>query len=161
MQNDDGMYSYISLSMHTFIYTHIYVNICIYEIFVHTYVYVYVTEYEYRSSLLLVYIWVYPQSTYECKRDLPCFPAWVLLPGHVGGGGGRRVVVRPRAFGNKLKEYYRKKYFPWAGQLLNIAGEPDEYERIRQWPVTDIGGWPLVNKSSHIWLTPHKWIAAK
>ena len=22
------------------------------------------------------------------------------------------------------------------------------YERIRQWPVTDIGGWPLVNESS-------------
>ena len=35
------------------------------------------------------------------------------------------------------------------------------YERIRQCPVTDIGGWPLVNESSHIWLTTHKWIVAK
>ena len=35
------------------------------------------------------------------------------------------------------------------------------YERIRQWPVTDIGGWPLVNESSHIWRTSSKWIVAK
>ena len=34
-------------------------------------------------------------------------------------------------------------------------------ERIRQWPVTDIGGWPLVNESSNIWRTSRKWIVAK
>ena len=34
-------------------------------------------------------------------------------------------------------------------------------ERIRQWPVTDISGWTLVNESSHIWLTVLKWIVAK
>ena len=35
------------------------------------------------------------------------------------------------------------------------------FERIRQWPVTDIGDWPLVNESSKIWQTSRKWIVAK
>ena len=35
------------------------------------------------------------------------------------------------------------------------------YEWIRQWPVTDIGGWPLVNELSGIWFTSCKWIVAK
>ena len=35
------------------------------------------------------------------------------------------------------------------------------YERIRQWSVTDIGDWPLVNESSHICLTSRKWSVAE
>ena len=56
---------------------------------------------------------------------------------------------------------------PWGLEVMNLFFLPiwvaysvvvSVYDRVRQWPVTDIGGWPLVNVSSHIRLTSRKWI---
>ena len=52
------------------------------------------------------------------------------------------------------------RLFRLQSQLVNLACKPSIYERIRQWPVMDIGGWPLINESSHIWLTSRKCIVA-
>ena len=46
-------------------------------------------------------------------------------------------------------------------QVVKITMHICIYGRIRQWTVTYIGGWPLVNEPSHIWLTSRKWIGVK
>ena len=43
-------------------------------------------------------------------------------------------------------------------QVVKITMHICIYDRIRQWTVADIGGWPPVNESSHIWRTSRKWI---
>ena len=42
----------------------------------------------------------------------------------------------------------KRSWRTWASHSIQWYGNIQTYERLRQWPVTDIGGWPLVNETS-------------
>ena len=74
----------------------------------------------------------------------------VLLPGHAEvhvERDGKLLII------NLNMQVILKSLFFFFHHPVN--------ERIRQWPFTDIGDWPLANESSKIWLTSRKWMVAK
>ena len=101
---------------------------------------------DHHGLLLLVHsaihLWHLPP--WAAKRDCPL----LLFPGGFSplAGGG---IGTGDDSNSSLKS--AKSFLLWLWK----------YENIRQWPVTDIGGWTLVNESSHIWLTSPKGIVAK